>query len=42
MVFVANVHNTDTFNDMSKGLKGSKDYIMFPTIPSNVMYIKAY
>ena len=28
VVFVAFVHNTDTFNAMSKGLKGSKDYVM--------------
>ena len=25
VVFVAYVHNTDTFNAMLKGLKGSKD-----------------
>ena len=28
MVFVAYVHNTDTFNVMSKGSKGFKDYVM--------------
>ena len=28
MVFVAYVHNTDTFNAMSKGSKGLKDYVM--------------
>ena len=28
MVFVAYVHNIDTFNAMSKGLRGSKDYVM--------------
>ena len=29
VVFVAYVHNIDTFNTMSKGLKGSKDYVMY-------------
>ena len=28
VVFVAYVHNTDTFNAMSKGSKGLKDYVM--------------
>ena len=28
VVFVAYVHNTDTFNAMLKGSKGSKDYVM--------------
>ena len=28
MVFVAYVHNRDTFNAMSKGSKGLKDYVM--------------
>ena len=28
VVFVAYVPNTDTFSAMSKGLKGSKDYVM--------------
>ena len=28
VVFVAYVHNIDTFNAMSKGSKGSKDYVM--------------
>ena len=27
VVFVAYVHNTDTFNTMSKGSKGLKDYV---------------
>ena len=28
VVFVAYVHNTDTFNAMMKGSKGSKDYVL--------------
>ena len=28
VVFVAYVHNADTFNAMLKGSKGSKDYVM--------------
>ena len=28
VVFVAYVHNTDTFNAMSKRSKGLKDYVM--------------
>ena len=28
VVFVAYVHNIDTFNAMSKGSKGLKDYVM--------------
>ena len=28
VVFVAYVHNTDTFNAMSKGLKGLEDYVV--------------
>ena len=28
VLFVAYVHNTDTFNAMSKGSKGLKDYVM--------------
>ena len=28
VVFAAYVHNTDTFNAMSKESKGSKDYVM--------------
>ena len=28
VVFVADVHNTDTFNGMLKESKGSKDYVM--------------
>ena len=28
VVFVAYVHNIDTFNAMLKGQKGSKDYVM--------------